>query len=418
MRNRRESGQTLPFMAVTLVMILGFIGLATDVGYLFFQERLEQTAADAGAVAGANELFYSSNIVNITDAAQNATAVNGYTHNGGSVVVTVNNPPSAIAGDPYNGNTSAVEVIVNAQQPTFFMRVLGFGNVPVVTRAVGILSATDNGCLYLLNQTSSSTKNGATIDAPNCSILTNSPTRFNGGTVDVQGIGYSGTFSSSGGVKYTAGTPQQLASPVTDPCFQIPGCEQLASGTAPSTSPCNADPQPSGGQTINPGCYQSISVSKGGATLNPGLYVITGSLNVSSNSNSATGCGSTLCGSGVTLYFTGTGSLSVTNGATIDLAACTTTLTPNITCQQGAVNNMLVYAPSATGFTLNGGGATLAGVVYAPNATGATLNGNGQGRTYSSFILGSMSINGNNVTFADSGPPPGESYILHPVLGE
>jgi Flp pilus assembly protein TadG len=39
-------------------LLLGFVALAVDVGLMFRAEREMQTAADSGAIAGAEELNY------------------------------------------------------------------------------------------------------------------------------------------------------------------------------------------------------------------------------------------------------------------------------------------------------------------------------------------------------------------------
>jgi hypothetical protein len=50
---RRERGQTLVIVALAMVALMGMLALTFDGGYAFFQRRLAQTAADAGALAGA-----------------------------------------------------------------------------------------------------------------------------------------------------------------------------------------------------------------------------------------------------------------------------------------------------------------------------------------------------------------------------
>ena len=46
------------FAAVGLVVLMGFAGLGIDMGMLRYQKRLQQTAADSGALAGANNLAF------------------------------------------------------------------------------------------------------------------------------------------------------------------------------------------------------------------------------------------------------------------------------------------------------------------------------------------------------------------------
>jgi Flp pilus assembly protein TadG len=51
--NNREHGQTIVILALALIGLLGFTGLAVDGGMAFNQRRLAQSAADAAALAGA-----------------------------------------------------------------------------------------------------------------------------------------------------------------------------------------------------------------------------------------------------------------------------------------------------------------------------------------------------------------------------
>ena len=46
--HRDERGQTIILVALSLPLLLGFVGIATDVGALFKVKRTMQTAADAG----------------------------------------------------------------------------------------------------------------------------------------------------------------------------------------------------------------------------------------------------------------------------------------------------------------------------------------------------------------------------------
>ena len=51
-RVRDECGAVLIMVALSSVALLGFLGLALDVGYMYHHRRVMQSAADAGAIAG------------------------------------------------------------------------------------------------------------------------------------------------------------------------------------------------------------------------------------------------------------------------------------------------------------------------------------------------------------------------------
>ena len=60
MQQRRsgERGQILPLVAVGMITLMGMVSLAVDAGYWRYQQRLEQSAADSAAIAGAIRLNY------------------------------------------------------------------------------------------------------------------------------------------------------------------------------------------------------------------------------------------------------------------------------------------------------------------------------------------------------------------------
>src|ERR1051325_8380390 len=75
MKFNKQSGQVLVGAAVALVVLCGFAGLAIDMGALRYQKRVQQTAADSAAIAGASNLTYTG----YQTAAQAAAAQNGFT---------------------------------------------------------------------------------------------------------------------------------------------------------------------------------------------------------------------------------------------------------------------------------------------------------------------------------------------------
>src|SRR5215470_16531246 len=82
MKMNKQSGQVLIGVALGLVVLAGFAGLAIDMGALRYERRLQQTAADAAALSAASNLVYS---LGVTLGARNASTANGFTDtdNGG-----------------------------------------------------------------------------------------------------------------------------------------------------------------------------------------------------------------------------------------------------------------------------------------------------------------------------------------------
>ena len=61
MRRKSEAGQALAFTAVAMFVLIGVAGLGVDIGVSRYQKRLQQNAADAAAIAGANNLAFPLN---------------------------------------------------------------------------------------------------------------------------------------------------------------------------------------------------------------------------------------------------------------------------------------------------------------------------------------------------------------------
>jgi Flp pilus assembly protein TadG len=74
----RQQGQVLVLFALGLVGFLALLGLVIDGGFLYVQRRTAQTAADAGALAGARALRELSTVSAINSAAVNAAQANTF----------------------------------------------------------------------------------------------------------------------------------------------------------------------------------------------------------------------------------------------------------------------------------------------------------------------------------------------------
>src|SRR5215831_17419588 len=294
MKRRKEAGQALVFTAIGLVALLGFVGLGIDMGVLRYQKRLEQTAADGAAIAGATNLTYGG----VQTGAQNSAASNGFSDNTGggpcaapptnlavgSVAVTVCNGP--LAG-PHAGDTNYVEVYVTAGQPTYFMKIFGVNSETITARAVatniaGGSNGDTTGCLYTLGPPSSSIEgvniNGsATLNAPTCGIVDNGNYNSKGNKLDIN----AGTFGVSGSANVSGpgGTVTCGGSTTNCPTYGMPASsDPMGSMTPPCTFPCtlagsavsiNGNGNFSGSgvtysngvYTVSPGVYSSFSIS-------------------------------------------------------------------------------------------------------------------------------------------------------------
>ena len=400
LRNTRQSGQALVAATFGLVALLAATGLAIDMGFLRYQKRLEQSAADSAALAGAAVIEFGGNY---TAAAQQDASLNGFTDGVKNVTVTPNSPPST---GPNVGNRNAVEVIVSAVQPTFFMKILGVNSTTLTARAVAVLSGNGvRNCLYTLSG-GIITNGTAGINAPNCGIIDNGDLRKSGsGSITAASIGVHGTVTNNGSGAITP-TPVAGIVPAADPLSYL---TPPATGACLPGNPGRIRGNIGGTVFLNPGNYcQGISVrGSKNVVLNAGTYVITsGGIDF--------GGRGTVSGTGVTLYFgPAGGSITFSGNQTINLAAPTS----------GTYAGILVYqnAGNASAATLDGAnGSSFEGALYLPNAP-LTING-AAGSTAAYTIVVAQSVSSlNGATFdlpANYSSLPNGSPIKDAVLIE
>jgi len=372
---RYERGQLLPLFALLLIVLVGMATLGVDVGYWRYQQRVEQSAADAAAIAGADELNYPV-AADWATAAKNAASANGYADDAGvSTIVTATNPPTT---GTYAGNAAAVQVVVSHKQPIFFSGAFGIAPQWINAQAVAVNTSTGRNCIYALGTSSTAINvQGATITAPNCGIASNGGITLPGATVTASAIGYVIGPYGNNGQSYPEAQPLAEVASV-DQCPSIPGCAYLKANPPHSGACLNANPQYATAQTMQPGRYcTTLNVTGNSITFNPGVYEFDAGL----NANAAT-----VTGNGVTLYNGSTGQLEI-QSANINLSAPTSGNTQGVTLYQNAANT--------TEFIVQGGTTTISGLMYFPTAN---VESNGTTNTWSLLICLTLQVLGNSLS--------------------
>ncbi len=146
-----ERGVSLAFVAISMVVVLGFAALAIDVGMLYTAKGQAQNAADSGALAGAGNLLVNPNdAVDATNVAVSFTnthsVVNEPVAVGAADVAVTLDDSACPAVSPAPG--PCVTVTVNHTVPTFFARVLGFDTVAIQADATAQVGpANQTSCL-------------------------------------------------------------------------------------------------------------------------------------------------------------------------------------------------------------------------------------------------------------------------------
>jgi Flp pilus assembly protein TadG len=367
-RAHGRRGFVLVTMLLSMVALLAFVGLAIDVGYLQYQKTSMQTAADAAALGGVQELIMNGSGT-LTTAAKADAALNGFTDGTNGVSVTVNNPP---ATGYYTTNSQAVEVIISQTVNTFFLELVGSATANVQVRAVA-QQGPGSGCIYALDPAASgafSVTNGATAQVSGCGVVVDSTSssalkvngngRLNAASITVAG----GASVSNGGT--TSPAPSTNVAALPDPLAYI---------TAPTVAAGCPNVNYNPGWVnhtlyINPGIYcGGITIGNGiTVVFNPGIYILKGG-------GLSVGGGITVSGTGVTFYNTIAtgyffGTIQIGNGATVSLSAPTTgSLAGILFFQDRTVTN-------SPGIALNGGtNSILNGALYLPSSGLTCSNG-------------------------------------------
>ena len=157
-RRHRQLGQSLVIVTLSATALLGMIALGLDAGRLYFQRRDVQNAADAGALAGAQELLTQDGnvgqtpamqqqancqaalfaIKNLGDVPQDSQCSAGaYTPNGNGYIVepAKNIAATVTVWTPSRGNSNEIHVQVQYTVPLTFAAVIGFTSSSVAADA-------------------------------------------------------------------------------------------------------------------------------------------------------------------------------------------------------------------------------------------------------------------------------------------
>ncbi len=272
-RQRNQAGSVLLVTAMTLPVLIGFMGLAIDLGALYHHKRRMQTATDAGALAGAFEKW-RGNDSQIEPSARGGAAENGFGHGGNGVVVTVNHPP---VDGFYVGDSDYVEVITNQDHPTYFMRIFGLQSSAIAARAVAGGGANSSNCVYVLDPTMEGAflaTSSAQLNA-SCGIMVNSThpaaMSLHSSTVITAGdIAITGDYELNSSAVVSP-TPYTDSPPSPDPLAYLP---------PPLYGSCTETnfQRDSGTHVLSPGVYCGgiFLENNAQAILGPGMYVLLG----------------------------------------------------------------------------------------------------------------------------------------------
>jgi hypothetical protein len=414
MTRKRQTGYAVILTTLALVALLGFMGFGIDMGMLRYQKRLQQTAADAAAIAGANDLAnvcLGTPCDAVTGAAHAAATANGFTDGSNNVTVAVNNGPTYWGADPHTGDARYVEVVITAVHPTYFMRIVGINNETVMARAEATWNgggSTNSTCLVTLgnwnkNEIGVDAQGSVTLNATQCGIEDNGTFNTTGGGGSNQLQINTCSFNVAGGTNNSPGgnnvycdgqvmIPSYKMPTVGDPLSylssQTPCLKGYTCTGGPDFSNGGGGKGKGGGSGSNvtvpcPGgvCnYSHINLNGGNITFSPGIYIIDGAGSVSNPGFQCAG-NPNISGNGVMFFFTNSATVQCSGTGTIDLHAPSATNCPS--CPSTSYYGILMWQdpndPSTGKLNISGNSCTSGPATLGPVLTGNSGGSSGAG---------------------------------------
>lgn len=303
-----QHGAVLVMVVLLLPVLISFMAIAIDVGYLYSVKRKLQTVADAAALACAHQM----------QRAQPCTYQNGANN-----AVALDLPALyGIAWSDVNTSQPAanqVQVQVSQNASTFFMKIMSINSVNIIATARAEMRPN---CVTTLDTAAASsfqTSVGADLQMPDCGIFvhSNHASAFNGiagSAVNALTIDIVGHKTATGSV---TPTPMVEVAGVGDPLAALPDMSPGACDHINLEVKSTA--------TLNPGVYcGGITLRlKPTVTFSPGIYyLVGGGLNTGSGYSSISGSGVTFFNTqSLPTYPYGAILIGVANGNSFQLSA-------------------------------------------------------------------------------------------------
>lgn len=406
-------------IALSLVPILGMIGLAWDLGWAYYRKQCAQTAANSAAigavmaVSGASS-YSTCNSNGLT--CQTATACaanpalpgnnlvngclyakqNGFVNSGSQTVTMTAHGPDGIT--PPSGGVSPaywVSATVTETEPPLFSAVLGMGKSTVAARSTaGVFLASAGACIYALDPAGTGLDAGGTPDVEaSCGIWVDSndasAMRVGGSSAVVNStkITIVGNYTTNG--HPTINPTPLVGQPWTADPFANVALPAVPNRCDSSSGIPNSPTMPSDGFYVVCGGGFSMSGNPT-VTLPAGTYVL--------NSGSIDLHNGTLTGTGVTFYLTGSFSgITINGNVNINLSAPTS----------GALKGLLFFqdrtmAIGAFSSKINGGSNTiLNGSLYFPTTDLTYSGGSATTATATAIVAYDIAFQGTSYFAAD-----------------
>ena len=273
--SRDQRGATAITTGLVLLVLVGFVGLGTEVGMWYAERRAMQNASDAAALGAGFDIYENGKkSTGIVAAGQADSARNGFTDGANNVTVAVNYPPKS---GKYANKNSAVETIVSKTRASLFAAFFMDGPVDIKVRSVATVKYISVYCILALAEHDEAAllfEGTADVQLKNCGINVNSDDAD--GAMTAKGASVVGATYAEivGGLNQTNNAELDLgeittgADAVDDPYANL---------DVPSGSGCdynNVSVGPSKTKTLSPGRYCGGLKIQGTAYLQAGAGIV------------------------------------------------------------------------------------------------------------------------------------------------
>ncbi|MEX2649932.1 MAG: TadG family pilus assembly protein [Alphaproteobacteria bacterium] len=303
-------GAVALMVALSLPVLAGFAALSVDVTYVYWEQDRLQVAADAAALAAANNIGDEDDAVEaaiefaeanaVPDVLTDADVEFGHFDEATSTFTAGATPINAVRTTARRDAGSANQVQL------FFARIIGFDSIDLAATAIAAATGGGEACILALDPSASaSIEMSGTVDISlGCGLATHSThgsqaMKFNGtGTVDVTAICAAGGVQVSGTFDFPNATPTEGCTPPSDPLAGLTAPPEAAGGCDHTNFKVSTN---NGTVTLSPGVYcKGIEFSGNGndITFLPGVYVLGG------GGFKASGANNDLNGDGIMFYNT------------------------------------------------------------------------------------------------------------------
>ena len=134
-RGRGDRGQILPIVVLALVALLGIAAFAIDVGYAYYAKRQLQSATDAAALAGAQDLPAATTAINTATAYAAANTPANLSGLRFTYQTKCTNTAVIATGCDAAVNPNALIVSGTASTNTWFAKIFGIDHFNVAAHA-------------------------------------------------------------------------------------------------------------------------------------------------------------------------------------------------------------------------------------------------------------------------------------------